>query len=168
MSNAVLFFRTAVTDSTSVNDLPAAQKIEFDTKDNIAQSIIRDLAINIVKKASPTNDGTRIIKVQDNGIRSLDFPVPGHIKISDDTNLKKLINFPLQRQVTDDFPFGIFGIFWPNAVRLGFDNNVGTPGNLPATTGLCIESLPLEHRPTAKMIKFTINLTFGGTLVAQA
>lgn len=167
MSNAVLFFRTAITDSTSVNDLPAAQKIEFDTKDNIAQSIIRELHINIVKKASPTNDGTRIIKVQDNGIRSLDFPVPGHIKISDDANLKKLINFPLQRQVTDDFPFGIFGIEWPNAPRLGFDNNVGTPGNLPATTGLCIESLPLEHRPTAKMIKFTINLTFGGTLVAQ-
>jgi len=164
LSNAVLFFRTEVTRSTSIASLPSAQKIEFDTKDNIAQSIIRDLHINIVKKSSPTNDGTRIIKVQDNGIRSLDFPVPGHIKISDDDNLKKLINFPLQRQVTDDFPFGIFGIFWPNAVRLGFDNAIATT---PATTGLCIESLPLEHRPTAKMIKFTINLTFGGTLVAQ-
>ena len=164
MSNAVLFFRTEVTRNTSVNDIPSAQKIEFDTKDNIAQSIIRDLAINIVKKASPTNDGTRIIKLQDNGIRSLDFPVPGHIKVSDDANLKKLINFPLQRQINDEFPFGIFGIEWPNATRLGFDNAVDTT---PATTGLCIESLPLEHRPTAKMIKFTINLTFGGTLVEQ-
>lgn len=162
-----MFFRDAITDSTSVADLPDDQKIEFDTKDAIVQKITRDLNINIVKKASPTNDGTRIIKLQDNGIRSLDFPIPGHIKISEDEKLKKLINFPLQRQVTDDFPFGIFGIEWPNASRLGFDNNVGTPGNLPAKTGLCIESLPLEHLPTAKMIKFTINLTFGGTLVAQ-
>jgi hypothetical protein len=168
MANAILFKRTKDNPKSShtVAQLPASQKLEFNATTQITESNTMNFANQIVAKPSPTNDGTRLIKIQDNGASDISFQVRGYIKIdSNDTNIKKLINFAKEVQVevstsphANDHKYGKFGLEYPNSSRLGFDP-------LP-TAGLSIRSLVLAHQPQGKVLNFEMALQFGGTYTA--
>ena len=165
MANAILFKRTKDNPKSShtVAQLPTAQKFQFDTTTQVIESNTFGYINRIVAKPSPTNDGTRLIKIQDNGAEDIRYDISGYIKVSSDTNIKKLINFAKEVQVevtphANDHKYGKFGLEYPNSTRLGFDP---TP-----TAGLSIRSLELTHQPLGKIVNFKIGLQFGGTYIA--
>lgn len=174
MANAILFkrdyTRPKVTgnghSAVSVASLPSSHKIEFNTTTQITEGNTMSFANQIVAKPSPTNDGTRLIKIQDNGANDISFQVRGYIKVdSNDANIIKLINFAKEVQVevsstphANDHKYGKFGLEYPNSTRLGFDPI--------ATAGLSIRSLILTHQPQGKVLNFEMALQFGGTYTA--
>ena len=108
MANAVLFkrdyTRPKVTgnghNAVAVGSLPATHKIEFNTTTQITEANTMSFTNQIVAKPSPTNDGTRLIKIQDNGASDISFQVRGMLKVdSNDANIIKLINFAKEVQV---------------------------------------------------------------------
>ena len=174
MANAILFkrdyTRPKVTgnghNAVTVGDLPATHKSEFNTSTQITEANTMSFTNQIVAKPSPTNDGTRLIKIQDNGASDISFQVRGMLKVdSNDANIIKLINFAKEVQVevstsphANDHKYGKFGLEYPNSSRLGFDP---TP-----TAGLSIRSLILVHQPMGKVLNFEMALQFGGTYAA--
>jgi len=145
MANAILFKRTYTTPKSTSN---YANVFEYSNR--------------IVAKPSPTNDGTRLIKIQDNGAERIGFDISGYLKISNDAGIKKLINFAKEVQVevtpnTNDHKYGKFGLDYPNSTRLGFDP---TP-----SAGLSISTLELTHQPMGKIVAFKMRLEFGGTYI---
>lgn len=168
MATATLFIRTVATKNTTLAVLKSTfpdQVLEFNTPDKILEGNTRDHQNNIVAKPSPTNDGSKIIKIIPNGLKDLNLSnIQGHVKISNDDAYKKIINFPIIPQFIDpEFPFGRFGLDYPNATRHGIDPKTATN----ATEGLTIKSLTSVHNAKAKIIEFTLNLQWGGTLVAE-
>ena len=167
MANAILFKRTKDNpkSSTTIANLPSAQKLEFDTSTQVIEANVMEYSNRIVSKPSPTNDGTRLIKIQDNGAESIGFDISGYLKISNDAGIKKLINFAKEVQVettasphANDHKYGKFGLEYPNSTRLGFDP---TP-----SAGLSISTLELVHQPMGKIVAFKMRLEFGGTYIA--
>ena len=170
MANAILFKRTYTTPKSNssydtVAELVAAypaQALEFNTSTQVIESNVFEYSNRIVAKPSPTNDGTRLIKIQDNGAERIGFDISGYLKISNDAGIKKLINFAKEVQVevtpnTNDHKYGKFGLDYPNSTRLGFDP---TP-----SAGLSISTLELTHQPMGKIVAFKMRLEFGGTYI---
>ena len=142
----------------------------------------------IVTKPSPTNDGTRLIKTQDNGAGDINYVVEGYMKVYSsgstvNTNISKLLNFTKEVQVentspshTNDHKFGKFGLSYPNAGTATMTGHSGySGGEIPTslmgfdptpTAGLTIASLLLTHKPTAKQIDIRLTLKLGGTYIA--
>ena len=173
MANAILFKRTKDTPLSgstwnTVAKLVAeepTQALEFNTSTAIIENNVMLYANRIVAKPSPTNDGTRLIKIQDNGAERIGFDVSGYLKVSNDAGIKKLINFAKEVQVettatphANDHKYGKFGLYYPNSTRLGFDP---TP-----SAGLSISTLELTHQPMGKIVAFKMRLEFGGTYIA--
>ena len=172
MANAILFKRTKDTPLSgstwnTVAKLVAeepTQALEFDTSTQVIEANVFEYSNRIVAKPSPTNDGTRLIKIQDNGADEIGFDISGYLKVSNDAGIKKLINFASEVQVEtsstphgNDHKYGKFGLYYPNSTRLGFDP---TP-----SAGLSISTLELTHQPMGKIVAFKMRLEFGGTYI---
>lgn len=171
MANAILFkrdyTRPKVTgnghNAVAIGSLPSSHKIVFNTTTQIAETNSFTFTNQIVAKPSPTNDGTRLIKIQDNGASEINYQVRGYIKVSNDDGIQQLINFAKEVQVEttphlNDHIYGKFGLSYPNSTRLSFDP---TP-----TAGLSIRNLVLTHQPLGKIVVFEMTLQFGGTYIA--
>ena len=188
MANAILFKRSVDTlkSTTTVANLNAANKVSFDTNISVLEANTMTFDNMITGKPSPTNDGTRLIKIQDNGISDINFSVDGYMQVYSsgstiNPNIKKLINFAKEVQVensatahANDHKFGKFGLYYPNTGSATF---TGHSGYTEATTslmgfdptptaGLSINQLTIQHIPASKIIKISLRLQFGGTYLA--
>lgn len=153
MVNATLWY--AVNSGDLVNTVPASQKIEFTTKDRVLEPLENPYDNNIKQIPNPTNDGTRIINVTENGLKQYTYPLKGFIKLSD-PNVSKLFSFRALQQITTNLPFGRFGIDYPNAPDFSFTPLV--------TRGLSIGPANLKHNATNASVDFEYTLLFGGRL----
>ena len=185
MVNAILFKRSVSTlkSNTTIANLDADDKVSFDTNTSVIEDNTMTFDNMITKKPSPTSDGTRLIKLQDNGISDISFTIDGFMKVYSsgstlNTNIKKLINFAKEVQVensstpnANDHKFGKFGLVYPNAGSATFTGHSGYSeaatslmGFDPTpTAGLSINQLQLTHVPASKIIKIRLQLQFGGT-----
>ncbi len=161
MANAMLYYRTITTRAIDVgfsdpNSLPAAQKLQFNISDNILSDISRQRSNNIVQKPSPTNDGTRITKLIDNGADNTgDISIgPCYVRLSNDDATIKVWNWINLLQVDSYHLFGRFGILFPNNSKYSLD-----PDN---TAGFAIRAMPSKNMPVDKSTEFNIDLAHGG------
>jgi len=153
LANATLFFAT--TNGDTASSVPSTDKIVFNDTTKILQPIVLPTENNIKQIPNPTNDGSRIINVTENGLKVQNYKLIGHIKLSE-ADHTKLKSFPIPQQITTDLPFGIFGIDYPNASVLSF-----TP---TLTKGLSIGPYTLTHNATNKALEFDFTMLFGGKL----
>ena len=160
MANPILFRRTNATRQRIIMDpinLPDSQKFVFSAADDIVDKLEREYRNKITRKPAPTIDGTRLIKVTDNGIDDLVFTMGGYFSMDNADLNRKFINWPQMRQVETAFHlFGIFGLIFPNYTNWGFD-----PDN---TAGLTINSISSVLNFEAKHVEFILTLGVGGNI----
>lgn len=107
---------------------------------------------------NPTNDGTRITNVTENGLRALTIPIKGHIKDTDVTDRNKLTDLMIALQVSTALPFGRIGLDFPNQPRLSIRPTL--------TRGLSIaDPCVVRYNSTGKVTEFEYTLFFGGKAV---
>ncbi len=151
MVNAKLYYKNTAGEGPAAN---AARTIEFNTETKHFAPISLSYENNIKQTPNPTNDGTRVINVTENGLLDANYPISGFIKLSETTDVQKLLDFIKVLQINDALPFGRFGIEYPNAPLLGFEPSV--------TKGLSIGPVVLLHNAVDKSINFTYTMLFGG------
>ena len=160
MANPVLFRRTNATRQGVIMDpinLPDSQKFVFSAADDIVDKLEREYRNKITRKPAPTIDGTRLIKVTDNGVDNVEFTMAGYFSMDNADLNKKFYNWPQMRQVEPvHHRFGIFGLIFPNYTTWGYD-----PDN---TTGLTINAAPAILNFEARHVEFILTLGIGGTI----
>jgi len=185
MANAILYFRDGetgdgYTDTGAISGLNASQKLEFIADDNIMEAIEFAYTNNVIDLPVPIADGTRKINKQENGLRSVKLIIRGRfrkpheigtgseagvVKPIADTDIAKLIAMSKRLQVNTAYPYGIIGLYSPNAPEFSLDPNATSVGatDTPATKGYTIESWNLGYAsPKVKTYDFSVQLSFGG------
>lgn len=153
-----MFFADVNGDTAA--SVPDAQKIEFNNDSKVLEMpFFWDYANSIKQIQNPTNDGTRIINVTENGLRRFQIPLKGHIKDSEVTDRNKLTDFLFELQISQALPFGRFGIDFPNQPRLSIRPTL--------TRGLSIaDPVIVKFNATAKITEFEYMMFFGGQAIA--
>lgn len=155
MVNATLWFATSGSE-TGPGSVSADDKIIFNSTTKILQPLETPFENNIKQTPNPTNDGSRIINVTENGLKGGSYELKGYIKIAE-ADHTKLKSFTIIQQITTALPFGRFGVDYPNADLLSL---------IPSDTlGLSFGPWSLKHNSTDKTIEFDFTLLFGGQLV---
>jgi len=153
MVNATLYYKN--TPGESPGSIPAGRRIDFESNSTkFLEPMKRNYFNNIKQTPNPQNAGARVINVTENGLKDLNFPLRGTIKVAD-SDYEKLFDFPVIEQITDDLPFGRFGITYPHASKFSFEPN--------ATKGLSIGTDVLEHNSVNLSVEFNYTMLFGGT-----
>lgn len=95
---------------------------------------------------------------QDNGFTGFVLPLLGYIKATETIEADNLFNFLKVKQMTDNFPHGIFNIDNPNGPKMSFESNT--------SKGLSVGSISeIKWNATNKSYDFDFLLLFAGTFV---
>jgi len=155
MVNATVYYKN--TPGETPGSIPAGRRIDFESTGNKMFAPLKLNYFNNIKQIpNPQNAGVRQINVTENGLKDANYPFGGFIKIVDPDH-EKLFDFPIVEQITEDMPFGRFGITYPHLPKLSFEPN--------ATKGLSIGTNVLEHNSTNLSLEFTWTMLFGGKFV---
>ena len=160
MANAVLFYRTDSTLTTSVASLPAGQKLEYDAPDNILEAIQEVYQNRINEQVSVNSEGNRQIFIRDDGMAGRTITINGMIKKAS-TDIGKLKSFRILQQTTDDLVHGRFGIKIDNAPHYQIDPVKDNGSNVGR--GLMIKTMSIGYSGQSKVrYGFKIDFAFGG------
>ena len=167
MVNAVLFYRTDSTLTSSVNTLlsnNASQCLEYDAPDNILEALNESYSNRINQQVSVNSEGNRQIFIRDDGLASRTITISGIIKKLS-TDIDKLKKFRILQQTTTNLVHGIFGIRIGNAEFFEIDpqKDVTSGGSTVIGRGLMIKDMKIGYTGNQKVrYGFTITLSFGG------
>jgi len=158
MANAILFYRTTATLLTPIASLPSNQRLEFTPPDDIASGIDEIQDMNIVRKIPPKPSGRRIIQT-DEGFKGWLLTLSGNYII--DSNVEsadKLFAFINIAQGITEFPFGVFGISYPNGPSYLTQDPT-------STKGFMIMNRRGKHVGITKEIfDFSVTISYGGDI----
>ena len=174
-----IYWRTEVnnTDYDSIpnpTNLPSGQKLEFNTADDILETVSMHYENNIKDSSVSNADGKRSIAKQDNGLGGIVWTFRGRFKdITSD--LEKLLLFARIQQLessnqTNALSHGKFGFYTDNTVLKPFnlDPRVTTIGMAPYKQGLTLRSFDITRTgQIPKNFDFTIVMTFGGDYIGN-
>jgi len=158
LTNATLWFGDNTGDTPA--SVPGAQKIVFNNDDIVLENLVKWNYANSIKQIqNPTNDGTRIINVTENGLRGFTIPLKGFIKDNQVADRDKLTDFLFELQISIPLPFGRFGLDFPNQPNLSIR---------PTTErGLSIaDPVVVTYNAIAKQTDFEYMMFFGGLAIA--
>jgi len=139
--------------------VPNSQKIQFNNDDIFLETpTFWDYANSIKQLQNPTNDGTRIMNVTENGLRRFQIPLKGFVKDNQVADRDKLTDFLFELQISQALPFGVFGLDFPNQPNISIRPTV--------TRGLSIgDPVIIRYNSTAKMTEFEYMMFFGGRAI---
>ena len=161
MVEALLFYRTPssrIIDTADPYSLPAAQKFEFTLPDNVWQSIEESFALNNKKIPIPTPLGaSKKIRLTPVGMLPWTRRISGYWK-DPVTSYAKIKVFRKLTQVDSYHEFGVFGLKVPQVPIFDQDPD--------DTFGWSFDGYQLKNFSSLvnKIVDFTIDIGFGGTL----
>ena len=161
MVEALLFHRTPTTKISDTADpyaLPTAQKLEFTLPGNVWEAIEETFQLNHKKIPIPTPLGaSKKIRFTPVGMLPYSRKISGFFKDAP-TGLDRIYTFRKLTMVDTHHEFGIFGLKVPQFPKLDSD-----PTN---TFGWSFDGYQLKNfsRLINKIVDFTIDIGFGGTL----
>lgn len=158
MANAILFFIDS--NGQGVADaITAGQALEFNNDTIVLHEQPELIYGNSIKQTpNPTNDGSRIINVTENGLRANNIPISLHIKSPETVAINLLKTMITVQQINAALRFGRFGMVFPNSPEFfSF-----TPDD---TFGYSIGEVSVKYNSTAKQIDCKLTLLFGGKYV---
>lgn len=158
MANAILFFIDANGDDVA-DAISAGQALEFNNDTIVLHEQPELVYGNSIKQTpNPTNDGSRIINVTENGLRANNIPLSLHIKRAETVAINLLKTMITVQQINPALRFGRFGLAFPNSPEFF----TFTPDN---TFGYSIGDVSVKYNATAKQIDCKLTLLFGGKYV---
>ena len=177
MVNAVLFWRSDSTLTTSVSSLVSAdssksiqtqQCLEYDAPDNILEAVQETYGNRINEQVSVNSEGNRQIFIRDDGLATRSLAIQGIIK-KESTDITKLKHFRILQQTTTNLVHGRFGIRIGNATHYQIDPRKDNyDGSGAIGRGLMIKDMTIGYSGAEKTrYAFKITLAFGGQHIAD-
>ena len=174
MATAFIYFREAENNTDFDNianpvNLATANKVEFDTLEDLMETVSWHYENNIKDSPISLPDGSRVVAKQDNGLMSVVWTIKGRFRDDAGAGLVKLKNFAKDKQVesvddTNALQFGKFGFYSDNTVLKPF--NLDPVVRSGTKQGLTIRSVDITRTgQVPKNFDFTVIMTFGGTFI---
>ncbi len=160
-TSPALFFRTSTTTVAKTSDpadLPSAQILQFDSKNNIVELVNNSYQNNVSVDPATNPNGSKTTFLQDNGRLEDIVLVTGKLLNTQTAFITKFRTFSRKLQIEASFhKFGIFGFAYPTTTVFNLDPT--------ASVGYFIDKLQLTTAGQKKsLVEFTLTLKTGGTL----